>query len=129
MIYFILQTKKNILKEYFPNSYVLVHHRTDLPPTRLHTFWRGPMRVIKGFNYRCTLLDLITGTEKDYHMSDMLRFIFDSALVDPLDIARRDHMEFFVEKSLDHRGNIKRRNEIEFLVRWLGYDVSNNFWE
>ena len=56
-------------------------------------------------------------------------FIFDSALVDPLDIARRDHMEFFVEKSLDHRGNIKRRNEIEFLVRWLGYDVSNNFWE
>ena len=56
----------------------------------------------------------------------MKPFIFDSALVFPLDIARRDHMEFFVEKNLDHRGNIKRRIEIEFLVRWLGYDVSKD---
>ena len=29
-----------------PNSYVLVHYRTGLPPTRLHTNWKGPMRVI-----------------------------------------------------------------------------------
>ena len=42
------------------------------------------MRVIKGFNSRYTLLDLITGKEKDYHVSDMKPFIFDSALVDPL---------------------------------------------
>ena len=121
--------EQNIHKEYLPNSYVLVHYRTGLPPTRLHTFWRGPMRVIKGFDSRYTLLDLITGKEKDYHVSDMKPFIFDSALVDPLDIARRDHMEFFVEKNLDHRGNIKRRKEIEFQVRWLGYDVSNDSWE
>ena len=87
------------------------------------------MRVIKGFDSRYTLLDLITGKEKDYHVSDMKPFIFDSALVDPLDIARRDHMEFFVERILDHRGNIKRRKEIEFQVRWLGYDVSNDSWE
>ena len=82
-------------KEYLPNSYVLVHHRTGLPPTRLHTNWKGPMRVIKGFNSRYTLLDLITGKEKDYHVSDMKPFVFDSALVDPLDIARRDQMENF----------------------------------
>ena len=44
-----------------------------------------------------TLLDLITGNEKDYHVSDMKPFVFDSALVDPLDIARRDQMEFFIE--------------------------------
>ena len=51
------------------------------------------MRVIKGLNSRYTLLDLITGKEKDYHVSDMKPFVFDSALVDPLDIARRDQME------------------------------------
>ena len=64
--------EQNILKEYLPNSYVLVLYSTGLPQTRLHTFWRGPMRVIKGFDSRYTLLDLITGKEKDYHVSDML---------------------------------------------------------
>ena len=43
--------EQNIHKEYLPNSYVLVHYRPDLPPTRLHTNWKGPMRVIKGLNY------------------------------------------------------------------------------
>ena len=45
------------------------------------------MRVIKGLNSRYTLLDLITGKEKDYHVSDMKPFVFDSAIVDPLDTA------------------------------------------
>ena len=52
------------------------------------------MRVIKGLNSRYTLL--ITGKEKDYHVSDMKPFVFDTAIVDPLDIARRDQMEFFM---------------------------------
>ena len=81
--------EQNINKKYLPDSNVLVHYRTGLPPTRLHTNWKGLMRVIKGLNFRYTLLDLITGKEKDYHVSDMNPFVFDSALVDPLDIARR----------------------------------------
>ena len=69
------------------------------------------MRVIKGLNSRYTLLDLITGKEKDYdyHVSDMKPFVFDSALVDPLDIARRDQMESFIEKISDHRGKLSHR--------------------
>ena len=63
------------------------------------------MGVIKGLNSPYTLLDLITGKEKDYHVSDMMLFVFDSVLVDPLDIARRDQTEFFIEKISDHRGN------------------------
>ena len=77
--------EQNIHKEYLPDSYVLVHYRTGLPPTHLHTNWKGPMRVIKGLNSRYTLLDLITGKEKDYDVSDMKPFVFDSTLVDPLD--------------------------------------------
>ena len=61
--------EQNIHKEYLPDFYVLVHYRTGLPPTRLHTNWKGPMRVIKGLNSRYTLLDFITGKEKDYHCS------------------------------------------------------------
>ena len=74
--------EQNIHKEYLPNSYVSLHYRTGLPPTHLHTNWKGPMRVIEGLNSRYKLLDLITGKEKDYHVSDMKPFVFDSALVD-----------------------------------------------
>ena len=39
--------EQNMHKEYLPDSYVSIHFRTGLPPTRLHTNWKGPMRVIK----------------------------------------------------------------------------------
>ena len=58
------------------------------------------MKVIKGLNSRYTLLDLITGKEMDFHVSDMKPFVFDSAVVDPMDVARRDYMEYFVDKIL-----------------------------
>jgi hypothetical protein len=113
----------------FPiNSYVLVHYRTGAPPSRLHTFWRGPMRVVSGSNSRYTLYDLISNKQKDYHVSDMKAFVFDPAKTDPLDVARRDHMEFFVESILDHRG-IENRTSIEFLVKWLNHPDSSNSWE
>ena len=89
-----------------PDPYVSIHYRTGLPPTRLHTNWKGPMRVIKELNVRYTLLDLITGKEKDYHVSDMKPFVFYSAIVDALDIAQRDQMESFIEKISDHRGKL-----------------------
>ena len=115
-------------KEFLPNSYVLVHHRSGAPPTRLHTFWRGPMRVISGNNSRYKLYDLITHKEHTFHTSDMKPFLFDSAITDPLDVARRDHMEFFVEQILDHRGDIKRRTTLEFYVKWLNYPDNENSW-
>ena len=121
--------EQSIHKEYLPDSYVLVHYRTGLPPTRLYTNWKGPMRVIKGLNSRYTLLDLITDKEKDYHVSDIKLFAFDSALVDPLDIARRDQMEFFIEKISYHRGKLSHRKSLQFFVSWMGYDQSYDSWE
>ena len=72
--------EQNIHEEYLPNSYVLVHYRTGLPLTRLHTNWKVTMRVIKGLDSRYTLLDLITGKEKDYHVSDMKPFVFETCV-------------------------------------------------
>ena len=45
-------------------------------------------------------------------------------ITNPIDVARRDRMEFFVESILDHRGNLSRMKEIEFLVRWLNFNDS-----
>ena len=121
--------EQNMHKEYLPGSSVLLHYRTGLLPTRLHTKWKGPMRVIKGSNFLYTLLDLITGKEKDYHVSVMKPFVFDSALVDPLDIARRDQMEVFIEKISDHRGKLSHRKSLQFFVSWMEYDQSYDSWE
>ena len=115
-------------KVYPINSYVLVHYRSGSPPTRLHTSWRGPMRVVSGSNSRYTLYDLVSNKEKDYHVSDLKEFLYDPSVVDPLDVARRDHMEFFVESILDHR-NCQTRTSAEFLVKWLNYPNSANSWE
>ena len=54
------------------------------------------MRVVNGENSRHALIDLITDIEKDYHVSDML-FIFNADLIDPVYVARRDYMEFYIE--------------------------------
>ena len=87
------------------------------------------MRVVNGENSRYTLFDLITNKKKDYHVSDMKPFIFNADLVDPVDIARRDYMEFFIENVISYRGNLKRKTELEFQIKWLGYDETHNSWE
>ena len=64
-----------------PDTYVLVHYRTGSPPTRLHTLWRGPMKVIEGRDSRYKLLDLIILKEEEYHVSDMKPLLFDAAML------------------------------------------------
>ena len=80
------------------------------------------MRVVNSENSRYTLFDLITNKEKDYHVSDMKPCIFNADLVDPVDVARRDYLESFILNVISYRGNLKRKIELEFQVKWLGYD-------
>ena len=87
------------------------------------------MKVLKGRDSRYKLLDPFTLKEKEFHVSDMKPFVFDAALTDALDVARRDNMEYFIDKILEHRGNLKKKTEIEFLVSWLGYAQEHNSWE
>ena len=55
----------------------------------------------------------------------MKKFFYDPDHVDPVDIARRNHMEFIVESIVSHRGNLTR-SAIEFLVKWRDYPDSQN---
>ena len=55
--------------------------------------------------------------------------IISYALVDPFDIARRDQIEFFIEKISDHRGKLSHRKSLRIFVRWMGYDRSYDSWE
>ena len=116
-------------KEFPIGSYVLVHYRTGAPPSRLHTCWRGPLKVVNGKDSRYTLLDLISGKETIYHVSDMKVFNFDPAIVNPVDIARRDHMEHFVFQVYDMEGNPRRKKSLKFKVKWLNHNESEDSWE
>ena len=111
--------EQNAHKEYLATSYVLLYYRTSLLSTRLPRSWKGPMRVMKGLNSRYTLLGLITGKKKDLHVSDMALFVFDSTLVNPLDVARRDQIIFSKLKILGHRGKLGHRKSLQFFVTWL----------
>ena len=86
------------------------------------------MRVISCSNSHYKLLDLVTHKEKVYHTSDMKPFLYDSTITEPLDVARRDHMEFFVESVIDMKGDPNRKTSLEFLVKWLNYDDTHNRW-
>ena len=54
---------------------------------------------------------------------------YDPSMGLPADTARRDYMEYFVEKVLSHTGDSKRPTSMSFHVKWLNYDDSHNTWE
>ena len=115
--------------EHLPSAYVLVKYRSGSAPTRLHTSWKGPLQVVSNIGSEYVLLDLITGKLKTYHITDMKPYQFDPLQTDPIDIARRDYLEFFMEKVLEIKGDKKRVSTLSFLVKWLGYDETYNSWE
>jgi hypothetical protein len=123
-----LAQNNDTVTEFQPNSYVLVAQRSA-PETRLHTLWRGPLRVIRSNNGEYTLLDLTTNKEKEYHVTQLKPFKFNPMRTDPLDVARKDYLEFFVESVLTHRGQPNRISTFQFLIKWLGYDESHNSYE
>ena len=86
------------------------------------------MRLNSGSNSRFTLYDLISHVEKEYHVSDMKPFLFDPLRVEPLDVARHDYVEFYIDNIVEHRGDLQRKTPLEFLVKWLGYADEQNSW-
>ena len=124
-----LSSKSGKQYKFAIDSFVLVRYRKSGPPSRLHTIWRGPLRVLKHKDSQYTLFDLITKKEKVYHISDMKPFIYDPLHTNPQDVARRDYLEHFVEAVLDHRGNPALKSTMEFEIKWLTYDDSWNTWE
>jgi hypothetical protein len=70
------------------------------------------------------LLDLTTNKENKYHSTQMKQFKFDPLRTDPIDVARKDYSEFFIETILALRGDPKNLSTLEFKVKWLGYNES-----
>jgi hypothetical protein len=87
------------------------------------------MKVIKSLKGQYTLLDLTTLKEKEYHSTQLKEFIFNPNRVSPLDVARKDYLEFFIEEILHHTGNTNRLSTLNFKVKCLGCDDTYNSYE
>ena len=112
----------------FPiGSYVLV--KQEHPPTRLHTKWKGPFRVVSFEGSEYVLANLITHKHNSVHVKNLKIINYDPSMGIPADTARRDYMEYFVEKVLSHTGDSKKPTSMSFHVKWLNYDNSHNTWE
>jgi Chromo (CHRromatin Organisation MOdifier) domain len=110
------------------DSFVLVQY-CSAPPTRLHTKWKGPSKVISSHLSEYTLLNLVSKRTRVVHASRLKAFVFDPTTQDPMDTARRDYMEFFVEAILEHAGDCRRVSTLTFHVKWLNHPSSANTWE
>jgi transposase InsO family protein len=124
-----MASKSTTQYEFEIGSHVLVRYQSGTPPTRLHTIWKGPLRVLRVQDSTYTLLDLVTNKENRYHVSYMKPFIFDPLEINPADVARHDYLEFFVENIVAHRGDFRNRKALSFKVKWLGYDHTHDTWE
>ena len=85
-------------------------------------FLQGPMLITKASGNIYTLNDLVTQTEKDYHISYLREFLYDPDIQKPLDYAIRDRPDIFVvEEILELIGNPKNsRKNLKFKVKWIG---------
>ena len=63
------------------------------------------------------------------NVTNLKVFNYDPSMGLPADTARRDYMEYFVEKVLGHTGDSKKPTTMSFHVKWLNYDDSHNTWE
>ena len=95
----------------FPiGSYVLV--KQEHPPK-----WKGPFPVVSFNDSEYVLANLITHKHNSVNAKNLKIFNYDPSMGLPADTARRDYMEYFVEKVLNHSGNTKKPTSMSLNVK------------
>ena len=120
--------------EFAMNSYVLTSYPigmngTRKPPTRFHPILKGPYRVINSSGPKYTIQNLVTYRNEDVHVTNLRPFNYDPERVNLQEAASRDRKEFIIDRIVSHVGDFKVKRELKFLVKWLGYEESDNTYE
>jgi hypothetical protein len=91
----------------------------------------GPLKIMGVHRDDYTVQDLINRKTRVVHLRRLRPFYYDPEFVDPEKVAMKEKGEFVVEKILEVRGDRKgKRKDLEFLVKWKGYnDPEDNTWE
>ena len=107
-------------------SYVLVEYPGDIirrgPDNKLLTMLKGPFKIVKREGDTITVLNSNTKKDEKCHVMQLRPFFLDARYEDPEEIVMRDFVSLFkTEAIMEHRGDIRRKAELYFRVRWLGY--------
>jgi hypothetical protein len=89
------------------------------PPHKLSMLNEGPYIVIDSEESKYKIKYLATNVIKEV----------DDRMLQPDIVANKDYQYSNVEKIIKHKGNPKRKTGMSFLVKWSGFDSSNNTWE
>ena len=117
------------LSEFDINSYVMVSYE-DRPSSKLHTNYKGPLRVINSIGSIYTLQNLVTGKNEDHHISKLQPFYYDAEHTDPVLIANKDYDVVNVERILEMSGDPNgSRKLLLFKVHWQGCSDLVDSWE
>jgi transposase InsO family protein len=95
---------------------------------KLAAFWDGPMLVVSHEGNAYTLHDTVEDKQVARHVTELKPFLFNPTRVDPREVARIDRREFLIETIIGHRGDIRRKSDLEFEVKWTGYSADYNLW-
>ncbi len=66
----------------------------------------------------------------DTHASNLSEFRYDpTSGLNYTEAAARNAGELFVDKIVGHTGNVRRRSDMTFRVRWEGYTPDDDAWQ
>jgi hypothetical protein len=121
------QFKDVLPTEFSVGSYVLLSYLVR-PPSKLNARWRGPYRITHRDANNVVLEDLTGGSTKTVDVSRLKPFFVPDGL-NVQALAAADLGEVQVDAVLAHRGNAKKRAQLEFQVQWSDGDVTWEPWE
>jgi len=116
----------------FPiGSYVLVNYGENRPPSKLHTYSRGPYRVVKQDEInpnRITVQNLVTSKLEDFPNKQLRPFEVDERHMTPTEAAMMDEDYEIVTKVLSHTPKKLHgtpKGKIFFQVQYAGDEANN----
>ena len=112
-------------------DYILLTYPNQ-PPYKLASLYRGPMVIAeKERDDLFRVVDLISNKSYPVHVDRLrkLRIPVGMTREQLVALAASDQGEYVVERILDHQKTGRGKHDIEFWVKWLGYEDGDNSWE